>query len=130
LVDDYLKDNLIDKDKIIKLSRKIQPKSKTGHQVFDNKYWVSVDEQTLNENPIWPKSKLSDKFEFMLSQEFRKQKLGGVFYVVGYDLYRNKKKLFAINPDSDSINSIVNKVKQIYESILIKERTTAKTIHS
>jgi hypothetical protein len=66
--------------------------------------------ESVNEG-IWPKSKLSDRFEFILSDELKK-KFKGIFYVVGYDLYHNDKKIMVINPDKDSVTSIVNHVSR------------------
>lgn len=66
---------------------------------------------------IWPKSKLSDKFEFILSDELKKN-FKGIFYVVGYDLYHNDKKAMTINPDRDSVNSIIKSLKsKVKESV-------------
>ena len=66
---------------------------------------------------IWPKSKLSDRFEFILSNELKKN-FKGFFHVDGYDLYHNDKKVMSINPDTDSANSIIKKLKsKIKESV-------------
>jgi hypothetical protein len=40
-----------------------------------------------------------------------KKHFKGVFYSVGYDLYRNDKKILTIDGDEDSINSVVAKLK-------------------
>lgn len=73
--------------------------------------WESVNEG------IWPKSKLADRFEFILSDELKKN-FKGIFYVVGYDLYHNDKKVMTINPDKDSVNSIVKTLKsKLKESV-------------
>ena len=70
----------------------------------------------LNEG-IWPKSKLADRFEFILSDELKKN-FKGIFYVVGYDLYHNDKKVMTINSDKDSVNSIVKTLKsKLKESV-------------
>jgi hypothetical protein len=66
--------------------------------------------EIVNEG-IWPKAKLSDRFQFLLATELKK-KFKGIFYVVGYDLYHNDKKIMAIDPDKDSVNSIVNHVSR------------------
>jgi hypothetical protein len=72
--------------------------------------------ESVNEG-IWPKSKLSDRFEFILSDELRKN-FKGIFYVVGYDLYHNDKKVMTINSDRDSVNSIIKSLKvKLKESI-------------
>lgn len=66
---------------------------------------------------IWPKSKLADRFEFILSNELKKN-FKGFFHVDGYDLYHNDKKVMSINPDTDSASSIVKKLKsKIKESV-------------
>lgn len=65
---------------------------------------------TLKEG-VWPKSKLSSRFQFLLSDELKK-KFKGVFYVIGYDLYHNDKIIMKINPDKDSVNSIINHVSK------------------
>ena len=66
---------------------------------------------------IWPKSKLADRFEFILSDELKKN-FKGMFYVVGYDLYHNDKKVMTINSDKDSVNSIVKTLKsKLKESV-------------
>jgi len=72
--------------------------------------------ESVNEG-IWPKSKLADRFEFILSDELKKN-FKGLFYVDGYDLYHNDKKVMTINPDKDSANSIVKTLKsKIKESV-------------
>jgi hypothetical protein len=72
--------------------------------------------ESVNEG-IWPKSKLSDRFEFALSDELRKN-FKGIFHVVGYDLYHNDKKVMTINSDRDSVNSIIKSLKvKLKESI-------------
>ena len=65
---------------------------------------------------IWPKSKLSDRFEFILSGELKKN-FKGIFYVVGYDLYHNDKKVMTINPDKDSVNSIVKTLIKVSKKL-------------
>ena len=72
--------------------------------------------ESVNEG-IWPKSKLADRFEFILSDELKKN-FKGIFYVVGYDLYHNDKKVMTINSDKDSVNSIVKTLKsKLKESV-------------
>ena len=61
---------------------------------------------------IWPQSKLSSSFEFMLASELKKN-YKGFFYVIGYDLYYNDQKLFKIDKDRDSVNSILRKIGKI-----------------
>jgi hypothetical protein len=67
---------------------------------------------------IWPKSKLASPFQMQLSLELKK-KFKGIFYSVGYDLYRNNKKVLTIDGDEDSINSVIAKLKKI-----VKESVT------
>ena len=72
--------------------------------------------ESVNEG-IWPKSKLADRFEFILSNELKKN-FKGFFHVDGYDLYHNDKKVMSINPDKDSVNSIVKTLKsKLKESV-------------
>jgi len=66
--------------------------------------------ESVNE-ALWPKSKLSSKFQFVLAPELKK-KFKGIFYVDGYGLYHNDKLIMKINPDKDSVNSIVNHVSR------------------
>jgi hypothetical protein len=60
---------------------------------------------------IWPKSKLSPRFEFLLAPELKK-KFKGTFHVDGYDLYHNNKMIMRIDRDKDSVNSIVNHISR------------------
>jgi hypothetical protein len=66
--------------------------------------------ESINE-ALWPKSKLSSRFQFVLAPELKK-KFKGIFYVDGYGLYHNDKLIMKINPDKDSVNSIVNHVSR------------------
>jgi hypothetical protein len=66
--------------------------------------------ESVNE-ALWPKSKLSSRFQFLLAPELKK-KFKGIFYVDGYGLYHNDKLIMKINPDKDSVNSIVNHVSR------------------
>ena len=75
--------------------------------------------ESVNEG-IWPKSKLSNRFQFILADEL-KTKFKGIFYVVGYDLYHNDKMIMRINPDNDSVNSIVNHISRNKSITKIKE---------
>jgi hypothetical protein len=70
---------------------------------------ITIDE-SITEG-IWPKSKLSDRFQFLLAPALKKN-FKGIFYVIGYDLYHNDKKIMVINPDKDSVTSIVNHVSR------------------
>ena len=73
-------------------------------------YIESID---INEGVgIWPQSKLSVIFQFNLDEELKKLKKGR-FYVIGYDLYHNDKKILTIDPDKDGVYKIVDKVKRI-----------------
>jgi len=75
--------------------------------------------ESVNEG-IWPKSKLSNRFQFILADEL-KTKFKGIFYVDGYDLYHNDKMIMRINPDKDSVNSIVNHISRNKSITKIKE---------
>jgi hypothetical protein len=93
----------------LELSSKIKKgKIPTDNYILNNV--IDVLSESVNEG-IWPKSKLSDRFEFILSGELKK-KFKGIFYVVGYGLYHNDKKIMVINPDNDTVNSIVNHVSR------------------
>lgn len=86
-----------------------------------------INFESVNEG-IWPKSKLSDRFEFILSDELKKN-FKGIFYVVGYDLYHNDKKVMTINPDKDSVNSIIKSLKsKLKESVNESEQLDEKLI--
>jgi hypothetical protein len=82
--------------------------------------------ESVNEG-IWPKSKLADRFEFILSDELKKN-FKGIFYVVGYDLYHNDKKVMTINPDKDSVNSIVKTLKSKLKESVNEEQLDEKLI--
>ncbi len=95
-------------DHIAKAENLISQASSNYHEYGTN--------ESVNEG-IWPKSKLSDRFEFELDAELKKN-FKGRFYVVGHDLYHNNKKVLTIDGDKDSINAIVKKLKStIKESI-------------
>ena len=65
---------------------------------------------------IWPKSKLSDTFQFILKDALTKN-FKGMFYVIDHDLYRNDKKVLTIS-DNDSVNSVIKKLKsKLKESV-------------
>ena len=75
----------------------------------------SVKKESVNEG-IWPKSKLSDRFQFILGDALRKN-FKGMFYVIDHDLYRNDKKVLTIS-DNDSVNSVIKKLKsKLKESV-------------
>jgi hypothetical protein len=67
----------------------------------------------------WPKSKLSKSFQVTLNNALR-EKFKGVFYVIGYDLYHNDKKLLKIDPERDSVSTIIRTLSK-----KIKENTTS-----
>jgi len=69
-----------------------------------------IDEVETNESLIWPKSKLSQQFELILSDELRKT-FKGMFYVVDYTIYYNEKPIMTIDPDLDNVNTIIQKLK-------------------
>ncbi len=75
----------------------------------------------INEG-IWPKSKLADSFEMILSAELKKFKKG-IWYVVGHDLFYNDKKVLKIG-GNDSVESILKKLKKkkLPESVKRKNR--------
>jgi hypothetical protein len=74
------------------------------------------DYTTLAEG-LWPKSKLSDAFQFLLAGELKKN-FKGIFYVIGYDLYHNDNKVMRIDTDKDSVQSIIKSLKsKIKESV-------------
>lgn len=80
--------------------------------VLNNKIAKDINKKlNIKEGAIYPKSKLSDKFEMMLHDDLKTLKCG-IFYIDEYDLYLNDEKLFKINPDRDSVKSIVKKVKE------------------
>jgi len=71
------------------------------------------ESKQLSEGVFWPTSKLSTSFETLLNSELKKMK--GMYYVDGYDLYSissaGDKKIMTINPQKDSLNSIMKKLK-------------------
>lgn len=94
----------------------IAKNSKSGKTIEINSTNNYELKEQMNEG-IWPKSKLkSDRFEFALADELKKN-FKGIFYVIGYDLYHNDKKVLTIDGD-DSINVIIKKLKStIKESV-------------
>lgn len=72
---------------------------------------IERDEQYKNIKEFYyPKSSLSQSFQLHLGNELKKIK-GHIFYVIEYDLYMDDEKLFTINPATDSVESIINKIK-------------------
>ena len=79
----------------------------------------SLGESVTNEG-IWPKSKLASSFQFKLADEL-KQNFKGVFYSIGNDLYHNDEKVYTVDGDKDSIDSIILKLKKIINESVVTE---------
>lgn len=96
-------------DEPIELTSKVVEYSKPGDD-SDPKRKVYYK---LDEGYFWPKSKLSQTFEMLLADTLNTGFRGG-WYVDGYDLYRkgDKKPVLTIDPDKDSVDSIVQKLKK------------------
>jgi hypothetical protein len=95
---------------------KISVRFKSIWEGFTNETLSSYDYTTLAEG-LWPKSKLSDAFQFLLAGELKKN-FKGIFYVIGYDLYHNDNKVMRIDTDKDSVQSIIKSLKsKIKESV-------------
>lgn len=63
------------------------------------------------EGAFWPKSKLSQTFEMLLADALNTG-YKGTWYVDGYDLYQNDKKIMTIDPDKDSVETILKYLKK------------------
>ncbi len=83
---------------------------------------VQVNGKKYVNEGIWPKSKLADSFEMILSAELKKFKKG-IWYVVGHDLFYNDKKVLKIG-GNDSVESVIKKLKKkkLPESVKRKNR--------
>jgi len=79
----------------------------------------SLGESVVTEG-IWPKSKLASSFQFKLADEL-KQNFKGVFYSIGNDLYHNDEKVYSIDGDKDSIDSIISKLKKTIDESVVTE---------
>jgi len=60
----------------------------------------------------WPQSKLSPIFVNHLKTELDSKFRGYDIYGKGYDIYVDGIKIMTVNPDKDSVNTIVQKIKQ------------------
>jgi len=65
----------------------------------------------LGEGTFWPKSNLPNSFEILLKGELQKNKISGII-IIGSDVFLSGRKLFTINKDVDSVDSVVKRIKK------------------